>query len=377
MAMYDIIIRNGNIYGGGLVLLRDMDMAIKDGRVVMVDKKINASAVTEIDAGGRLVSPAFVEPHIHMDMMEYAGISEYKEKAKTLIDKYISHGVTTIRAAIFEGSKPDVDILHAMAELKNEYKGKADIRLVVPYVALPDNAWQKAAAAGIIDYVGGEISPDNYKNEVDLIFAKAKEYDLPIDVDCDKHDEANVDAFLYITEKTMQMKYQRKVTCNHVTALDSPDLDKAVAVDAIVRCARACMYVTTTTASDMYTSSWKRRGPTKVRELIDSGVGVSIGHDGCSDGVCPFGNANPLEEAQLTANIHKFATNADFAMVYEMITIQPALSCQLEDYGTAPGCKADIVVIDAPDMTEAILSKSAQLYVIKDGKLVAGNGAVI
>ena len=377
MAMYDIIIRNGNVYGGGLVLLKGMDMAIKDGRVVMVDKSINASAGTEIDARGKLISPAFIEPHIHMDMIEYDSISEYKEKAEALIDKYISNGVTTIRATIFIDRKPDVRVLDAMAELKEEYKECADIKLVVPYVELPENAWQRAAATGVIDYVGGVVTPNNYKQEADLIFAKAEEYDLPIEIHCDKHDLPDVNAFVYITEKTMQTHYQRRVTCDHVTALDALGMDKDVAVEAIVRCARAQVYVTTTTSSDIYSSCFKRRGPTKVRELLDSGVGVSIGHDGCKDGECPFGNANPLEEAQVTANIHKFANNADFAMVYEMITTQPALSLGFDDYGTAPGSKADIVVIDAPDMTEAVLSKSASLYVIKAGKIVAENGAVI
>ena len=151
-----------------------MDMAIKDGRVVMVDKSINASAGTEIDARGKLISPAFIEPHIHMDMIEYDSISEYKEKAEALIDKYISNGVTTIRATIFIDRKPDVRVLDAMAELKEEYKECADIKLVVPYVELPENAWQRAAATGVIDYVGGVVTPDNYKQEADLILRRQR-----------------------------------------------------------------------------------------------------------------------------------------------------------------------------------------------------------
>lgn len=377
MAMYDIIIRNGNVYGGGLTLLKGMDMAISDGRVIMVDRSINASAATEIDASGKLVSPAFIEPHIHMDAIDYDSIEEYKKKAGALIDEYIANGVTTIRATIFIGREPDVSVLYAMAWLKTEYKDRADIKLVAPYAELPDNAWHKAAAEGIIDYVGGVVTPDNYKQEADLIFAKAEEYDLPIEIHCDKHDMPDVNAFLYIIEKTMQTQQQRRVTCDHVTALDALGLDKDVAADAIVRCARAQVYVTTTTSSDMYSSQFKRRGPTRVRELLDSGVGVSIGLDGCRDSECPFGNANPLEEAQVTANIHKFANNADFAMVYEMISTQPALALGMDEYGTAPGSNADIVVLDAPDMTEAILSKSASLYVIKEGKIVAENGTVI
>ena len=377
MAVYDVIIRNGNIYGGGLMLLTDMDIAIKDGEVIMVDKRINASAELEIDARGKLVSPAFIEPHVHMDKMEYTDIQDYKAKVSSLIEGYIEHGVTMIRATVFVETDKNMNILKALGELKQVYRDMIDIKLTVPCGKLTEAEWKEAVEGGLVDYIGGDLGPDNYRKEADLIFAKAEEYGLPIEVHCDRHDKADVSAFVYVTEKVMEYRMQRQVTCDHVTALDAVGIDNYMATDAAVRCARSLVFVTTETSSDMYTSSWKRRGPTRVEKLLECGAGVSIGLDGVRDAGCPYGNCDLLEEAQTTANVHKFATNADLAQLYEMITTQPALCCQVEDYGIIPGNPANIVILDAPDVTEVILSNANKLYVFRNGKLTAQNERII
>lgn len=379
MSTYDMIIRNGNVYGGGLTCLKGMDVAVKDGKIVTVCSKIDEKAPVEIDASDKLISPGFIESHIHLDMADYTDKQTFMKGASSLIDKYIVHGTTAIKAVILQGKSnitcvAAAEYISGLAELREIYKGRIDIYSVVPFAEEYKEQWVQAVKAGEIDYIGGVVNSDNYVQEVDKIFAQAVKYCLPIDIDCDDTDVPDINAFLYIIRKTMEYKFQRMVTCNHVTALDAAGLDEAAIVDAITRCARAIVYVTTETSSDMYRRSWKRRGPTRVRELIDSGVGISIASDGCQDSLRPFGNCNLLEEALLTANIHKFATHAELTRVFEMITIQPALNLGLEGYGILPGSNADIVILDAPDTTEAILSKSSALYVIKQGNIVAEVG---
>ena len=416
---YDLILRNGNIYGGGMLLQKNMDIAVKDGMIAKVDKHVEGSADAVIDISGKMVSPGFIDSHMHIDkalLMEddgtktlvsaidrsiavinerFKGKSEDEiyadimERSSEILKMCISHGTTAVKTHVMIGGVYKMLALDAMTALKKRYKDQIDIYTVVPYVKEMDTEWREAAKKGQIDFIGGcpnlEFGGDvdhAYENSdakpyIDLVFELAKTYDLPIDLHTDESDRPNIDAFLYIIEKTKENRMQGRVTASHVTALDAPGIDPVEAAVAVARCAKAKVHVTSMTSCNLYLMDWGRRGPTKVRELMDAGVSVAIASDNIQDAFRPYGNANLMEEALLTAQVHKYTTHAEFSRLFEMITYNPAENILAENYGTLVGCAADLVVVDAPDVTEAILSKAKASFVLKCGRLVAKDGMVL
>lgn len=362
---YDVILRNGNVYGGGMYLLRNVDLAIKDGKIAKLDKFIEGTAKQEYNIAGKMVSPAFSDV-ISCDM----------EQAEEIITKSLEHGTTTVKYEMFaDGVWKDEDF-RKLSALKEKFATKICIKTVVPYIPTYDSKWRGAAEQGLVDFVGACIGGLD-ESIIDSVFVLAKEYHLPIEVGVDFTNEPNIDRFLYIIEKTIEEQMQGMVTCDHVTALDAEGLDTIEAAIAVARCARARVNVVSMTSEDMHNTCWERRGTTKVRDLLDAGVSVAIASGRKQSSVCPFGNGSLLEEALLTAQVHKFTTHPEFSKVYEMITYNPAENMLLENYGTNVGCVADLLVLEAPDATEAILDKANVTYVFKAGSLVARDQKIV
>ncbi len=362
---YDVIFRNGNIYGGGMYLQKNVDMAIKDGEIVKIDKHIEGTAPTELDIRGKMVSAAFVDS-------VYCVI----EEAERIIRMCLAKGTTTIKYHMpFDETWEETALEKAVA-LKEKYKDKVTLLCVVPYTSDNARKWEEAAKKGWVDFIGTRPNEKDTK-VLDTIFQLAQTYDLPIDITVDNADEPDIETFLYVIEKTVEERLQGRVTCNHVTALDAEGMDPITAGIAVAKCARARVNVVSMTSEDIFTSNWERRGATKVRDLLDAGVSVSIASGNIQNEIRPFGNGNPLEEALLTAQVHKFTTHAEFSKVYEMLTYNPAENTLLEKYGTNIGYRADLIVVDAPNTTEAILDKADINYVFKCGKMVAKDGAIL
>jgi cytosine deaminase len=115
-----------------------------------------------------------------------------------------------------------------------------------------------------------------------------------------------------------------------------------------------------------------RRGPTRVKEFLDAGVNVAVASDNIRDPFRPFGNANLLEEALLTAQVHKLALPDQLKKVFDMITYNGAKNSLLDNYGTHTGAIADLVLLDAATEHEALVSQARKLLVIKHGKVIYG-----
>lgn len=416
---YDLIILGGNLYGGGLWVQENVDIAIKDGKIAEVGKGLDKTfAEVVIDASNKFISPGFVDAHMHIDKAlladdddtadllsainhsSHTGMAKYSGKSREeiyqdiisrsskILDMCIKNGTTTIKTNVLINPAWGCLALKAMTELKKTYGDRIDVFNVTPYMDGFTEEWEEAAERGEIDFIGGcpniDVSPVSgeaeytldYKSKVDTAFALAEKYDLPIDLHCDESDRPNIDAFLYMIQKTMETQMQDRVTCGHVTGLSAIGMDPDYAATAIARCAKARVNVASMTSCNLYLMDWKRRGPTRVRELMEAGVNVCIASDNIRDPFRPFGSADLLREVLLTAQVHKYGTNAGFYRLLEMITYNPAANALIENYGTLPGCDADLVILDAPNFTEAILSQSEKLYVIKRGKVVAKEGKV-
>jgi cytosine deaminase len=108
----------------------------------------------------------------------------------------------------------------------------------------------------------------------------------------------------------------------------------------------------------------------RVKELLEEGVIVCLGQDDISDGYYPFGRNNMLEVAFLAAHLLWMTTRREFESLYDMITINAARAINIRDHSLKVGAPANLVVLSAPNVLEALREHAMPLYIIHDGKLL-------
>lgn len=399
--MYDLLIKGGNLFLKGKPTLMGKDIAITDGKIVEVADVITGEAKKTIEADGKVIVPTFMDTHMHIDKaftmdddetisliaacsnsdrrdVEYYGWTDEQiydfimKNSSRVVEMCIAHGTTLIKTNLLFTPRWRTIALDVMMDLKKKYAGYCDVMNLVSYPEPFKEELLLATRDGKVDFVAGypHLTPD-LKGVTDECFAIAKEFDLPVDLHCDESDVINLDCFRYIIKKTKEMKMEGLVTCGHVTGLNANQMPEELANEAIREAAEARMNVTSLTSCNMYLMNATRRGPTRVRQLVEEGVNVAVASDNVRDTFRPFGNCNLIEEALVTAQVHKFGTTEWLHKTMEMITYNAATNAVAKNYGLEVGCKADLNILDAPTPEEAILSRAKALYVLKDGRVIA------
>jgi cytosine deaminase len=396
---YDLVIRNTNIFRGG----KNVDLAVKDGIIVKTGKDIaGAEAAETIDGTDKLLAPGFIDSHTHIDKALIPGDPEstdllsairaserYLEqvpeekiledillRSRRILEMAIRNGTTALKTNVLINNTWRLKALDAMAQLREEYRDRIALFTAVPWEKQFEKELAAAIRRGQINFLGGypSLSPD-FKTDVDTIFEAASRYGLPVDIHVDESDSPNIDCFEYVLDKTIETGMRGRVTCGHVTALSAPGMDAKTAARAIEKTARAQVNITTLTSCNLFLMSGDRRGPTRVRELLEASVNVALASDNIRDPFRPFGNGDLLEEALLTAQVHKFALPGELETVFDMITYNGAKNTLLHDYGLSTGAAADMVLLDAPTPGEAIISQAEKVCVIKHGRVIHNRAA--
>jgi cytosine deaminase len=124
--------------------------------------------------------------------------------------------------------------------------------------------------------------------------------------------------------------------------------------------------------ADMGVVSDPHTGPlhARVRELLEEGVLVCLGQDDISDAYYPYGRNNLLEVAFLASHLLWMTTSAEMETLYDMITLRAAQAMGLKEYGLRVGAPAHLVILDVPNVLEALRCHAAPTWVISHGKLV-------
>lgn len=392
--IYDMLLHDAYIPAYG----DRCDIGIYNGMIMTIQKTIRGKAKIELDIQGNLVSSPFVDSHMHIDkaLLPFPQRSEalmdaVKEseryltsipldkveediayRSKKILDMAVRNGTGVIKTNVLLHPVWRMRALDVMLDLKEEYKDRITLLCAVPYETCHDEQWRKYAALGQVDAIAGYPSiTANPKAEVDRIFALAAAYGLPIDLHVDESDVADVECFRYILEKTIQMDMQGKVTCGHVTAL--AQCSQQQQEELCQMCKEAGVYITTLTSCNMYLMDMARRGPTCVKRFLQHGVKVAIASDNVRDPFRPFGNCKLVEEALLSAQVHKMHTDEHMHMLWKMITEYPAANCMISDYTIREGSVADLIVLSAKTIREAILSNADTIYNIRKGTLIVKN----
>src|SRR5437016_4410804 len=402
---YDLVIRHAQLHRHpGFV-----DIAIQDGYFVSIASELpTASATREIDAAGNLVSPPFIDAHVHLDAVLTVGQPRYnstgtllegiqiwserkpslthedvKRRALEEIRWEVSQGTLHIRSHV-DVCDPALTALRALLEVREEVCDICDLQLVAfpqdGILSFPNGRelMRRAMELGC-DVVGGiphyEWTRDMGVEDVHYAFLLAKEFNRDIDVHCDETDDPHSRFTEVMAADTLEQGWQGRVTASHCTAMHS--YDNAYAFKLIRLLARAQMNVVANPFDNVvlqgrFDTYPKRRGITRVKELLAGGVNVALGHDSIMDPWFPLGKGDMLAAAQLALFLCHMSGYEAINDVFDLITANAAKTLRIQDaYGIEEGKPASFLLLDAPSAFEALRLIPARLHVFKHGQEVA------
>lgn len=401
--MIDTLIRNAALPEGR----RGVDIAVAAGLITAIEPAITAEARETIDAGGRLVSPPFVDSHFHLDSTLSLGLprlnlsgtllegialwGELKpqlthealvERALRYCDLAVAQGLLAIRSHV-DVSAPNLVTVEALLDVRERVKDYIDLQLVAfpqdGYLRDPKAATALTRALDMgVEIVGGiphfERTSAEGAASVEALCRIAADRGLRVDLHCDESDDPMSRHIETLAAETVRFGLQARVVGSHCTSMHSMDnyyaskLIALIAEAGISVVANPLINITLQGRHDIYP---KRRGMTRVPELKAAGVNVAFGHDCVMDPWYPLGSGDMLEVAGMGVHVAQMTSPVAMASAFEAVTTDAARAIGLEGYGLAVGGSADLVLLQAEDPIEAIRLKAARLLVMKRGKVLA------
>jgi cytosine deaminase len=304
------------------------------------------------------------------------------ERALRYCDLAVSRGLLFIRSHV-DVSDPTLRTAEAMIEVRRRVKPYIDLQLV----AFPQDGYLRSPGAVDLlarsldmglDIVGGiphfERTMADGAASVDALCRIAADRGLPVDMHCDETDDPLSRHIETLAAATVRFGLKGRVAGSHLTSMHSMDnyyaskLIALVAEAEIDAIANPLINITLQGRHDTYP---KRRGMTRVPELLAAGVNVAFGHDCVMDPWYALGSGDMLEVASMAAHVAPMTSREGLATVFDAVTVNAAKAMRLEGYGLHVGARADLVLLQARDPIEAVRLKANRLAVLKAGRLVA------
>ena len=401
--MLDMIIRGATLLDGRT----NIDIGIQNGKITAVQPALAAEAERVIDATSRLVTPPFADAHVHLDSTLSLGLPRMNEsgtllegialwgelkphltveaiyeRAKKLCLWSIARGTLAIRSHV-DICNDQLLGVQALIKLREEMKAYLDIQLVAfpqdGYLRYPNSAinLQRALDMGV-EVIGGiphfERTMADGAESVRALMRLAAERGLRVDMHCDETDDPLSRHIETLAAETVRHGMQGRVAGSHLTSMHSMDnyyaskLISLIAEAGIGAIANPLINITLQGRHDTYP---KRRGMMRVKELLAAGVPVAFGHDCVMDPWYAFGSHDMLEVASMGMHVGQLTSVKEVKDCFAAVTEAPAKILGLQNYGIAPGCDANLVVLQSADAFEAIRISAERLYVIRHGKVIA------
>lgn len=374
----------------------------------MADQIAGAEAREVVEAEGRLVSPPLIEPHCHLDAVLTEGDAGHNESGTLLegiarwsvrkqslthedvkrraiqgIKWYASQGALQIRSHV-DVCDPKLVALQALLEVKQEMRNLVDLQLV----AFPQE--------GICSYAGGaDLMEEALRMGCDVVgaiphyettremgveslqtaFRLAEKYRRPIDVHCDETDDDQSRFVEVMAAETIRRGMEGRVTASHTTAMHS--YSNAYAFKLFGWLKKAGLHIIANPPDNIilqgrFDTYPKRRGMTRVKELLEAGINVAVGHDSVMDPWYPLGTGNMLHAAFLALHIAQMSGWDEIPRVWDLVTENAARVMGTDaDYGIGAGKRADLIMVDAPTDRDALRMIAPCVLAVKHGKVVA------
>jgi cytosine/creatinine deaminase len=399
-----MLIRNATLPDGR----QGVDLLVQQGRFAAVGERLAApEGVDVVDAGGWLVAPPFVDAHFHMDSTLSYGLprvnrsgtllegialwGELKpqltqealvERALRYCDWAVGQGLLAIRSHV-DVCDERLLAVEALLHVRQRVAPYLDLQLV----AFPQdgvlrspgalNNLRRALDLGV-DVVGGiphfERTMADGAESVRVLCELAAERGLRVDMHCDESDDPLSRHIETLAFHTQRLGLHGRVTGSHLTSMHSMDnyyvskllpLIREAGVHAV---ANPLINITLQGRHDTYP---KRRGMTRVPEMLAAGINVGFGHDCVLDPWYALGSGDMLEVAAMGLHVAQMTSQAGMQQCFDAVTVNNARILGLPDYGLAPGCRASFVLLQARSPAEAIRLRAQRLLVVRDGQILA------
>ena len=406
--MTDLYVRKGQL-GGELV-----DLRIRNGRFAEILPSTASPPLLDpteklLEAQGGLLSPPFADPHLHLDAALLGattpnrsgtlaeGIRNWgeartalepealKSRAHTAVKWCVAQGTTRIRSHVDTASRVGVEGLLALRE---ELAGLCEIQIV----AFPqdgiytgegrEQALRDAVAKGV-DAVGAiphfEKSREEGEASVRLALDLAQKNGLQVDLHCDESDDPMSRHIFTLCQEVLDRQFPDHVIAGHCTSMHSfPEDVAARAIDLVVKSgvqvvANPLDNIVLQGRGDTYP---KRRGITRIPELMEAGATVGLGHDSIMDPWYPLGRGCMLEAASMLVHVAQMTRPEQVVSVFRLLTGANHLP-----FGEIPrieiGQPADLLVHAVPNEEAAIRLAQPPRWVIRQGTVIAETGPAI
>ena len=402
----DLIVRNARL------LDRDgaWEIGVEDGRIAAIGRKVEGSAESEIEAGGNLAAPTYVNGHVHLDKCNLGDVMRpnltnsfqecleitWEHKRTYTVDDIVERASRAIEEGILNGSTvfrvfADVDSigglrpLEGIIALREKYAGIVEIEAVdFPQEAIvrdpgTDELMEEGMRMGA-DVVGGlpwhEHLDEDARAHIDFCFELAKKYDKDIHMLVDDTDNSNSRSLEYLAARTIREGYQGRVSASHCGALAAYDEVHAHKVMNLVRDAGVSISSNpqiSLVAQGRYDTNNMRRGVTRTKDLWKIGANVFSSQDDVNDPYYPFGRNDQQEVAAHVCHACHMTYPDEIRAVFDFITENAAQALRLEGYGLDVGKKADFNILAAPTVQHVLRLQQPPAWVIKRGEVLARN----
>ncbi|WP_370559102.1 cytosine deaminase [Edwardsiella tarda] len=382
---------------------------LQDERIAAVTPQpaLRSAQVGELDAEQGLVVPPFVEPHIHLDTTQTAGQpawnqsgtlfegierwaerkaqlthDDVKQRAWQTLKWQIANGIQHVRSHV-DVSDPTLTALKAMLEVRQEVAPWVDLQLVAfpqeGILSYPNGEALLEEALRLGADVVGAIPHFEFTREYGVeslhkAFALAQRYDRLVDVHCDEIDDEQSRFVETVAALAHREGMGARVTASHTTAMHSYNgaytsrLFRLLKLSQINFVANPLVNIHLQGRFDDYP---KRRGITRVKEMLQAEINVCFGHDDVFDPWYPLGTANMLQVLHMGLHVCQLMGYGQIDEGLALIGSHSARTLNLAGYGVAPGCRASLLVLPAESGFDAVRRQVPVRYSLRDGRLIA------
>lgn len=369
------------------------------------------AAIEVVDLGGKLVCPPFCDTHLHLDYVFTARkpgavnesgtlfegiqrwsetksdltVDEIKQRAKIGIKKEMLHGVQLIRSHA-DVTDPNLTSLKALLELKEELKDTVTLQIVsfpqegmYSYEGPHGESGAELVEEGLkmgADCVGGiphfEQCREFGEHSMHTVVELASKYDKLIDVHCDETDDPNSRYVELLSALAYKAGIGPKATASHTCSLGSADNAYFFHLTKLLKAAHinfACAPTENLYLQGRQDTFPKRRGITRVKELTEAGVNVSLGQDSMQDPWYPLGNGNMMLILDYVLHLAQMMSFEEIDDALKFLTVNGATTLGLRDmYGLETGKPANFIVLDADSVFNAVYERCSVLRSVRAGR---------
>ncbi len=396
--MADTLFRNARLADGTLSTI-----AVAGGRIVGIEAAAkDQGSAPAVDLGGQLVTPGFVEGHIHLDTSFYgdvwrphvpykagfdvrerveiqrrnmAAAAPMAQRARNQLELCIANGSTQMRSHVMVDASVGLTSLQTIAAVREQYRHLIDIQLVAfpqsgiltcPGTAeLLDAAFDHGA-----DLIGG-LDPASLdrdvKSHLDVVFGIADKRGAGVDIHLHEPNMMGIFSIEEIASRTRALGMQGKVAISHAYALGDVAADTARRVADLLAASGVAIM----------TNAPGARAFPPVLALRDAHVTVFGGSDNIRDSWWPYGDGDMLGRATMIGYRSGLLTDDDLAAAFDMVTASGARALGIGDYGLRVGAQADFVTLQAAHIAEAVVAAPKARSVYKAGKCIVRDGALV